>query len=305
MTVIWPTLKIRPDKPLDATQLAILQHVDQLARSLKLRYFVAGAMARVILLEHVHGQRPGPATRDVDFGVTVKDWPTFLSVKNGLIETGAFETAPGAVQRLIYILSPHRPWIDLVPFGGIEQEGRMITWPPDRAMVMNVAGFSEAADAAVEVEIVPGLTITVASLPSLAVLKLITWLDRWPENRGKDAQDFFHVLSRYAEAGNMDRLYDSEQALMARADFDPDLAGAGLLGREAAQCCLPETASLITQLFSDSKQFERFTGHILSAVQMGSASAEKVRRYLNLFITAFNESNSSNQNQISSLRTRI
>lgn len=291
MTVIWPTLKIRPDKPLEATQLEIMWHVDQVARSLDLRYFVAGALARVILLEHVHGQRPGPATRDVDFGVTVKDWHTFQSLKNGLIETGTFETVPSAVQRLIYVRSIHRPWIDLVPFGGIEQNGRMIAWPPDRAMVMNVAGFSEAADAAVEVEIVQGLTVAVASLPSLAVLKLITWLDRWPENRGKDAQDFFHILSRYAEAGNIDRLYDSEQELVARADFDPDLAGAGLLGREAAELCLPETASLITQLFSKSKQFERFTGHILSEAQMGSdsARAEKVRRYLDLFITSFSE----------------
>lgn len=290
MTVIWPTLKIRPDKPLEATQLEIMRHVDQVARNLNLRYFVAGALARVILLEHVHGQRPGPATRDVDFGVTVKDWPTFQSLKNGLIETGAFEIAPGTVQRLFYVRNIHRPWIDLVPFGGIEQDGRMIAWPPDRAMIMNVAGFSEAADSAVEVEVLPGLTVAVASLPSLAVLKLITWLDRWPENRGKDAQDFFHILSRYAEAGNMDRLYDSEQELMARADFDPDLAGAGLLGGEAAALCLLETASLITQLFSDNKLFERFTGHILSEVQTDSdsARADKVRRYLDLFITAFN-----------------
>ena len=291
MTVIWPTLKIRPDKPLEATQLEIMRHVDQVARSLDLRYFVAGALARVILLEHVHGQRPGPATRDIDFGVTVKDWPTFQSLKNGLIGTEAFESAPGIAQRLIYIRSIHRSWIDLVPFGGIEQDGRMIAWPPDRAMVMNVAGFSEAVDAAIEVEIAPGLTLAVASLPSLAVLKLITWLDRWPENQGKDAQDFFHILSSYTEAGNMDRLYDSEQALMTRADFDPDLAGAGLIGREAAELCLPETALLITQLFSDRKGFERFTGHILSELQMDSdnTGAEKVRRYLDLFITSFSE----------------
>jgi predicted nucleotidyltransferase len=268
-----------------------MRHVDRVARSLNLRYFVAGALARVILLEHVHGQRPGPATRDVDFGVTVKDWPTFQSLKNGLIGTGAFESAPGLAQRLIYIRSVHHSWIDLVPFGGIEQDGRMIAWPPDRAMVMNVAGFSEAAEAAIEVEIAAGLTLAVASLPSLAVLKLITWLDRWPENRGKDAQDFFHILSRYAEAGNMDRLYDSEQDLMARADFDPDLAGGGLLGKEAAQLCLPETALLITKLFSDNKEFERFTGHILSEVHIDSdnARAEKVRRYLDLFISSFSE----------------
>lgn len=291
MTVIWPTLKIRPDKPLESTQLEIMRHVDQAARSLDLRYFVAGALARVILLEHVHGQSPGPATRDIDFGVTVKDWPTFQSLESGLIETGAFEPDPGATQRLIYLRSGHRPWIDLIPFCGIEQNGRMIAWPPDRAMVMNVAGFSEAADAAIEVEIAPGLTMAVASLPSLAVLKLITWLDRWPEKRGKDAQDFFHILSRNAEAGNMDRLYDTEQELMTRADFDPDLAGAGLLGRVAAQLCLPETALLITKLFSDNKNFERFTGHILSEVQMDSdsARAEKVRRYLDLFISSFSE----------------
>lgn len=291
MSVIWPTLTIRPDKPLEATQLEIMRRVDRAARSLGLRYFVAGALARVILLEHVHGQRPGPATRDIDFGVTVEDWATFQSLKNGLVDTGAFETSPGAEHRLIYGLGPHRLWIDLVPFGGIEQDGKMIAWPPDRAMVMNVAGFSEAADAAIAVEIAPVLTVAIASLPSLAVLKLITWLDRWPDNRGKDAQDFFHILSRYAEAGNMDRLYDTEQALMVRADFDPDLAGAGLLGKEAAQLCLPETASLITGLFSDSQTFERFASHILSGTRVDGdhAGAEKVRRYLALFIASYNE----------------
>lgn len=90
----------------------------------------------------------------------------------------------------------------------------------------------------------------------------------------------------------MDRLYDSEQVLMARADFDPDLAGAGLIGRAAAELCLPETALLITKLFSDNKKFERFTGHILSEVHTDdddSSRAEKVRRYLDLFIGSFSE----------------
>ena len=70
---------------------------------------------------------------------------------------------------------------------------------------MNVAGFKEALAAALRVELEPGLTISVASLPGLAILKLIPWDDRYPENN-KDAADLYKLLTTFSRAGNEDRI---------------------------------------------------------------------------------------------------
>ena len=77
------------------------------------------------------------------------------------------------------------------------------------------------------------LAIPVISLPSLAVLKLIAWCDRHTET-ANDATDFLLIARRYAAAGNLDRLYETEPELLRAVEFDPDLAGAILLGKDAA-----------------------------------------------------------------------
>jgi predicted nucleotidyltransferase len=69
-------------------------------------------------------------------------------------------------------------WLDIVPFGGPEREGnREIEWPGG-AFRMNVAGFDEAPEAAVEVELVDDVAVLVASLPALAMLKILAWRDK-------------------------------------------------------------------------------------------------------------------------------
>jgi predicted nucleotidyltransferase len=47
--------------------------------------------------------------------------------------------------------------LDLVPFGQIEQPEGSIVWPPGGDTVMNVLGFQEAVDSAVQVEVDNGL----------------------------------------------------------------------------------------------------------------------------------------------------
>jgi predicted nucleotidyltransferase len=45
----------------------------------------------------------------------------------------------------------HHYKVDLIPFGGIEASPNTIAWPPDMAVMMNVAGFGDALAAAVRV----------------------------------------------------------------------------------------------------------------------------------------------------------
>jgi predicted nucleotidyltransferase len=72
--------------------------------------------------------------------------------------------------------------VDLIPFGGIETSPGIIMWPPDMAIMMNVAGFGDALAAAVNVEVSPGMEIKVASLPGIAILKIFAWADRGHQN---------------------------------------------------------------------------------------------------------------------------
>jgi predicted nucleotidyltransferase len=147
-------------------------------------------MARDIVLYGVFGIDTGRGTLDVDFAVALDSWPQFDAVKRRLIATGAFAPDGSTMHRLVYQehLGQKGYPIDLLPFGGVEQQPNTIAWPPDLSVVMNVAGYRDALAAAQEVEVHPGLVVRVASLPALAVLKLFAWADRGAGNR-KDALD--------------------------------------------------------------------------------------------------------------------
>ena len=51
-------LQIKPDKPLSSTLILVIRTLDDVAAALQLDYFLIGAMARDILLEHVYGCLP-------------------------------------------------------------------------------------------------------------------------------------------------------------------------------------------------------------------------------------------------------
>jgi len=95
---------------------------------------------------------------------------------------------------------------------------------------MNVAAFTDVLANAVEVQIAETTWIPVASLAGLAVLKLFAWLDR---RDPRDAADLQRFMETYADAGNTDRLYESEGEELERVGYDMELAGAYLLGRDA------------------------------------------------------------------------
>jgi hypothetical protein len=97
-----------------------------------------------------------------------------------------------------------------MPFGGVERPDRRIAWPPEGVEVMNVRGLTEALATAVVVRLPGGVSIDVACLPALALLKIWAWEDRRYTTPGKDASDLWMFLRHYAEAGNEDRLYDQE-----------------------------------------------------------------------------------------------
>jgi predicted nucleotidyltransferase len=266
-----PLHSVTLNSPVDPSVANVLQAVDPIARTAGCEYFVAGATARDLVLVNVFGLQPGRATRDIDFGIAVQSWAQFALLKERLVETGDFTSNPKALQRLTYSDQATRISIpvDLIPFGGVTALDGTIEWPPSPDIVMNVAGFEEALASSLPVEIAPGLTVRVSSLPGLTLLKLIAWSDRGHETN-KDAADLYRLLTSYADAGNADRLYDSEMDLLDAVGFDMELAGAELLGRDVRRVCLPPLLIRLQSLVDSEIEFERL---VLQIGQMTYAEA--------------------------------
>jgi len=278
---------IQPVKPVDALTCRVLRLVDDAAVALGARYFVAAATARDLMLVNVFGLRPGRATRDIDFGLAVESWEQFETLKHRLMDTGQFDAAPKSAQRLLWNgpgASSATP-IDVIPFGGVTSEGKKILWLPNRDAVLNVAGFQEALESSVHLGMEHDLVVRVASIPGLAVLKMVAWQDRRNESN-KDATDLHRLLVDYADAGNLDRMYDEKLPLLEAAGFDVELAGAQLLGRDAAQICQAETRRQISAILASDLLVEELIRE-MNPTAFDEAQTERIFDLLNRFREGF------------------
>ena len=270
-------LRVLAERPIDPGLHAILAHAKAATQALGIDVFVGGAMARDIMLTHVHGQAVRRATRDVDIGLYIDSWERFTMLKNRLTATEAFFEVHGMSHRMHYLRPGGIP-LDLIPFGGVAGEDQTITWPPGHDVVLNVAGFREGLESADLVDLGAGLSIHVCTLPALSVLKLLAWRDRGSENN-KDATDFLALAQAYANAGNMDRLYEEEAALLEMAGHDPDLAGAALLGKDAAMLCSPGTAQQVRAILADPEPMLEALLRVRSQLAM-DGDARRLRAFI-------------------------
>jgi predicted nucleotidyltransferase len=252
-------LSVHPDKPLEMPLLAVIRALDQVTKQLNIAYFIIGATARDILMEHVYGLETTRATRDVDFAVAVSSWDEFDRLKTQLIASGEFAASENA-HRLTFGEGLGAYPLDMVPFDGVERDGE-IAWPPKGDFVMNVTGYTDAYNSALNVEIEPGFNVKIVSLPALAVLKILAWNDR-PE-RDKHPSDVLLILRNYCYAGQFDRLYADAVDLLEKYGYDIELAGAALLGRDVARDVAKETRTQVINVFANEKRVERFTTQMM------------------------------------------
>jgi predicted nucleotidyltransferase len=205
-------------------------------------------------------------------------------LRNGLLATGNFDE--GKVQHRIFLKAANasdRIPIDLIPFGAVA-EANMISWPPDQDTVMTVAGIEDALAAAVRVQIDPDLTVTVASLAGIAVLKLFAFHER--STTDKDALDLYRVISTYADAGNMERLYEDAIDLLEAEGHDLELAGAVLLGLDARRLCSLATMLMLRELFAQTDFAEKTAERV--RVSRFPMEPERLRR-IHQLIAKFTE----------------
>lgn len=264
-------LEIKHDK-IDQGILTVIRKVDEIARTCNTAYFLAGATAREIILRHVFGRPPGRRTLDVDFGIAVRDWEQFENLKSALIKNADFMQHPKQKQRIFH-KSPS-VIVDLIPFGGVERTDGTITWPPEEDIVMRVTGFTDGLESAVSVRLGEKLLVPVVSLPILLVLKVFAWVDRKHEKR--DAEDIYTLLKQYGDAGNEDRLYGEHQDILELEEFDFELAGARLIGRDVAHVVSAETRHRVREVLESDRQMLELTNQVI--VFSGRTDSQHVHR---------------------------
>ena len=135
------------------------------AKELSIDFLVVGAMARDLVLVHGFDSTIERGTSDVDFGSNVASWDEFGALRDSLLQAG-YESDAHKLHRLIYKDEVGLAWeIDIVPFGKIADENYNIHWPPKQDFAMNVRGFAEALEHALDVQISeePDIVVPVAS----------------------------------------------------------------------------------------------------------------------------------------------
>jgi predicted nucleotidyltransferase len=214
---------------------------------LNIPFFVVGAFARDIILKHCYDINPRRMTGDIDLGINLADWTQFDKLIDSLITTGKFSRTK-APQRYIF----DSTLIDIVPFGAIADEKLKISWPPEHKIFMSIVGFKEAFENSIILRLNsdPELDIKVPTFPGLAVMKLISWKEKYPE-RSKDADDLLLIMHEYEHAGIFDRLYTKEQDLLTEEGFDNQIAGIRLLGRDMAMIVDKDTAKFVISILED------------------------------------------------------
>ncbi len=232
----------------DSSTLAVLQSVTDAAQRLAIPLFVIGATARDLVLHHYYGATISRATQDIDFAIQVPDWSAFEALKAELLHIGFLETRTS--HRLKFAKGG---WVDLVPFGSISGDGKAVAWPPKGDVVLNILGFSEACEHALNLRISNShaTDISVVSPVGLALLKLVSWTEREREKRPNDAKDFFYVCANYRKIPSInDGMYTQEE-MMEQYGWVPERGSANLLGRDVRAMVAPSTHEHLDRLFDE------------------------------------------------------
>jgi predicted nucleotidyltransferase len=211
----------------------VVQALRVVAQALGIDCFLIGAAARDLMLQHAHNIAPSRKTEDVDFAVSVSDWPIFETLRTALLGSGHFsERSKNAIHKLRH-KATGLP-LDIVPFGGIENPDRTISWPPDHHTVFDCFGAREAFKGSIPVQLPNNVTLRVASIPALALLKITAWQDRKHSHPGRDAGDLLLYARHYMDCDNLDRAAQDHSDLFTKDDYDHEATGARLLGRDIA-----------------------------------------------------------------------
>ena len=263
---------------LDAEVVDAFSCISEVAAHEGIDFLVVGAAARDYLLELACGVRISRATSDVDVAVHVGSWGEYERLATELQSRARFSRAKTAPHRM---LTPGALSIDLIPFGPIAGAREEIAWPPQGDWILNVQGFEAALAHSLQVLIQkePPLIVRVASLPSLAVMKLISW-DSNPA-RGKDAFDLYMIMHHYLDTPNIERLSGDAADLVFEPVSPLEEIGVQMLGRDMAAICSRGTGAKLEEILR-REQSDADTSPLAAALTSAAGASTALDEMLHL-----------------------
>lgn len=233
-------------------------------------WFLTGALAREILLVHIHGCRPGRKTLDADFALSLPDWSAFEGLKAALEATYHFKPDPKISHRMVFRKEATHPGmkVDLVPFGAIADASGRLAWPPDGTIVMNIQGYRVAHRHCLRADLGDGLSLPLASAPGLAIMKLLAWADQGLVRGGRDAQDFMTLLADHRTVMGEEALFGRHLADLELFRFDDRATGAYLLGREVGSQAPPELRNNLETIIAPAHRQDLLTNMVRGGLHL-------------------------------------
>jgi predicted nucleotidyltransferase len=221
------TYNISSDRLSNPLLKELLQALTVFFEGVGSEFYVIGATARDIILSGIHAQHSGRKTVDLDIAIAIPDWNKYQEISDRLCQEEGFTKSTEQKQRFFY---KGVYMLDIVPFGDVAKEDKYIYWPPEESFAMPVHGFIEVAKDALEITVDNLLTIRVASLPGIFILKLIAWYDRHLEH-DRDAEDMAFIISNYLSL-NDERAARDHYDIYDRTPFSNFIAGGTLIARD-------------------------------------------------------------------------
>ena len=215
---------------LDPVILQMLAAMEPVLKAYNVEFYLVGAVARDIHFSKHPQLASKRATLDIDFAIMVDNEDQFYYIKDALLETGAFTAHETEAIKLFYKNSIE---IDLLPFGGIENEGRETRLYKPRLFALDVPGFLEVLPAVETIQVSKDISINVCSLEGLVLLKLVAWDDK--PSRTKDITDIEHIINCYADLWDVEifqEYMDVMELYDTAANAFLQLVAARIIGRK-------------------------------------------------------------------------
>ena len=213
------------------------------AEQLGIRLMLVGAAARDFWLKQFDVRANVRTTHDVDLACLVSEWSEYDRLISTLSGKGGLLPDPRGIRHRLWLADEIS--VDIVPFGGIEDEHGEFAWPPEFDRTLNVLGFTAAFDDAMQA-VIGEATLRVIRPYWLAFLKMNAYTDN--QERTKDLKDIYFLADNYIDLIDADSLLYAPDApdadILSADDFDVRTGGARLIARHCRRSCLAAAAAL-------------------------------------------------------------
>jgi predicted nucleotidyltransferase len=208
----------------------VIQAIQKILGEKAYDFMLIGAIARDLVLDGQYNLGLGRITLDVDFAIYVPEWESYQEMIKKLVFSGLFKTTE-VNHKLLF---REQIEVDIVPFGGIQDENGAYTWPPKFTHSMNVAGFMEIRNQSITYDVEgEELHFDAAPIHAIYFMKILAWKDRKHKDL-KDGKDQGFILSNYIEL-KYEVLYDKHADLIEDPQWDTISSCARILGRDIAE----------------------------------------------------------------------